>query len=321
MNNDLRSFPPAGSSAPSAQRCLSALKWILALIVFLTPAAPGFAAGALRASSFNATASAVPPAGAEGAASLAPNRLAPLGPGDQVNIQVYGQPDMTTTAYVADDGTVRVPLAGAVHVAGASSVQAAQFIAAKLKSGGYFVNPLVTVTLVNVRSERVSVLGEVGKPGTYPIDPSTTVFDLLAEAGGETPNAADVIYVRRHEPDGRLVNYPIDLRGLSGNPATANRVSGSTPSQRLEGGDELYVPQAQHFYIYGEVTMPNMYKLEPGMTVIQAIARAGGVTARGSSRRIEIKRLGSDGKYEVLRGHPDDLVQSDDVIRVKQSIF
>lgn len=239
--------------------------------------------------------------------------LAPLGPGDTVTIQVYGQPDMTTTAYVADDGTVRVPLAGAVHVAGLTAVQAAQAIQNALKSGGYFVNPLVTVNLVQARSSRVAVLGDVGKPGTYAIDPSTTVFDLLAQAGGATANASDVVYVRRHEADGRVQSFPVDLRGLSS--------GSSTPSIRLQAGDEIFVPEAQHFYIYGEVNTPNMYKLEPGMTVIQAIARAGGITPRGSRRRIEIKRLGKDGQYVVSRASPDELVQPDDVIRVKQSIF
>src|SRR5579871_852910 len=124
-------------------------------------------------------------------ASAAAERLVLLGPGDSVTISVFGQPDMTTTTYVANDGSVRVPLAGSVHVSGDTAVQAAQKIAQALKSGGYFVDPVVTVALVQTRNERVSVLGEVRQPGTYSIDPSTTVFDLLAQAGGETANGAD----------------------------------------------------------------------------------------------------------------------------------
>jgi polysaccharide biosynthesis/export protein len=64
-----------------------------------------------------------------------------------------------------------------------------------------------------------------------------------------------------------------------------------------------------------------MYRLEPGMTVVEAIARAGGVTARGSERRLEIKRTIKSGKTEKSSGKPDDLVQPDDIIRVKESIF
>jgi polysaccharide export outer membrane protein len=64
-----------------------------------------------------------------------------------------------------------------------------------------------------------------------------------------------------------------------------------------------------------------MYRLEPGMTVIQAVARAGGITVRGSDRRIEIKRPAKDGKYEIIHAKPDDVIAADDVIRVKESIF
>lgn len=263
--------------------------------------------------------------GPRGAAnSLGPdaNRLVPLGAGDSITIQVYGQPDMTSTVYVADDGTVRIPLAGAVSVSGETPVQAAQRIAQALKSGGYFVDPVVTVTLVQTRSQRVSVLGEVKMPGTYAIDPSTTVFDLLALAGGETPNGADVVYVRRHEADGHVTSYPVDLQSLggAGGPAALG-AENQAASRHLQGGDELFVPQAEHFYIYGEVTAPNSYKLEPGMTMIQAIARAGGITPRGSSRRIDVKRLGKDGRYTVTHASADELVQADDVIRVKESLF
>jgi polysaccharide export outer membrane protein len=81
------------------------------------------------------------------------------------------------------------------------------------------------------------------------------------------------------------------------------------------------VPHADQYYIYGEVKAPNMYRLEPKMTVIQAIAQAGGITPRGSDRRIEIKRPGKDGKYTIVHAKADDLVAPDDVIRVKESIF
>jgi polysaccharide export outer membrane protein len=248
------------------------------------------------------------------AAAADANRLAALGSGDSVALQVFGQPDMTTTLYVGDDGTIRVPLAGPVQVAGLNSVQAEQQVEKALKDGGYFVDPHVTLTLMQSRSERVAVLGDVNKPGSYPIDPTTTVFDLLAAAGGATPNAADVGYVRRHAADGHTDNYAVDLRGLPG------AVNG-LPDRRLEGGDELFVPDAQHVYVYGEVKTPNMYKWDPGMTVIQAIVLAGGITERGSERHIQIKRLGKNGRYTVLRAKANDLVKPDDVIRVKESIF
>jgi polysaccharide export outer membrane protein len=166
------------------------------------------------------------------------------------------------------------------------------------------------------------VLGEVHQPGTYAIDPGTTVFDLLALAGGETANGADVVYVRRHEANGHVTSYPVDLQSLGG--AGGRAVLGAdnqAASRHLQGGDELFVPQAEHFYIYGEVNAPNSYKLEPGMTMIEAVARAGGITPRGSSRRIEVKRLGKNGRYTMTHASADELVQADDVIRVKESLF
>ena len=240
-------------------------------------------------------------------------RLALLGPGDSVTVQVYGQPDMTSTVLVANDGTIHIPLAGAVQVAGVTPVDAADRVAKALRDGGYFVNPQVTLTLNNSRSERVSVLGEVNHPGSYAIDPSTSIIDLVAAAGGLTQNGADEGFVRRREPDGHVASYTVDLKG-----PTSSR---ELPSQRLESGDELYVPTAQRVYVYGEVTTPNSYKVEPGMTVMQAIVRAGGITPRGSEHRVEIKRMGKDGQYVITKAKLNDLVQPDDVIRVKESIF
>jgi polysaccharide export outer membrane protein len=83
----------------------------------------------------------------------------------------------------------------------------------------------------------------------------------------------------------------------------------------------VYVPRAEQFFILGEVQKPSMYKLEPNLTVLQAISVAGGVTPKGSDRRVEIKRAGKNGQQVVIKPKPNDLVQPDDVIRVKESIF
>jgi polysaccharide export outer membrane protein len=251
------------------------------------------------------------PGAAQNAAS---QRLVRLGPGDSVSIEVYGQPDMTSTVYVGDDGSISVPLVGKVQVAGLSPIEAAQKMEKALRDGGYFVDPHVNINVVQSRSQRVSVLGEVGTPGRYPIDPNTTVFDLLAQAGGITQFGADQGYVTRRDAQGNAVRYPVDLRQLPGK-------TGRTQSFTLQGGDELFVPHYDQFYIYGEVTTPNMYQLQPGMTVIQAIARAGGITPRGSEHRVQIKRTKSDGTFTIVRAKPNDLVQPNDVVYVKESIF
>jgi len=255
-----------------------------------------------------------PPSPATTAAVPEDRRLVELGPGDQVSLEVYGQPDMNSTLYVGNDGTISVPLAGAVQVSGVTPVVAAKRVENALIHGKFLVAPHVTIALLVGKSQRVSVLGEVRTPGRYTIEPNTSIFDLLAQAGGTTPEGADVVYVLRTDADGKVNRFEIDLKALGD-----RRASGS--AQKLESGDEIMVPRAEQFYIYGEVTSPNKYRIEHGMTVVEAIARAGGVTPRGSERRVEIKRLGKDGNYIMRHAKASDLVEPNDVIRVKESIF
>lgn len=260
--------------------------------------------------------SAVPdvPAPADVVAGTDP--LSPLGPGDSVTLHVFGQPDMDGVLVVADDGAIRAPLIGAVQVKGLSTQEAAKGIEKLLKDGGYFVNPHVTLTMTQSLSQRVSVLGEVRTPGRYAVDAKTSIVDLLAQAGGETEVASDTVYILRTDSSGKVKRYPVSLRGLTNGGAT------SAPPQRLLGGDLVYVPKAEQFYILGEVQRPGMYKIEDQLTVIKAVSLAGGVTVKGSTRRIEVKHAGKNGSEPVTtKAGPNDLVQPDDVIRVKESIF
>ncbi len=240
--------------------------------------------------------------------------LVTLGPGDSVNFQVFGQPDMTTTVNVSDDGTVRVPLVGSVQVNGASPAEASQRIEKALRDGKFLNDPHVTLTVLLSRSQRVSVSGQVAKPGLYPIETNTTIVDLLAMAGGELETGSEQIYVLRADASGVVQRYPINLRGL-------DDVKKAIPTQALHGGDSIFVPKAETFYIYGEVTQPNKYRIEPDMTVVEAISRAGGITPRGSEHRIDIKRRGPNGTYVNIHAKLSELVQPDDVIHVKESIF
>ncbi len=240
--------------------------------------------------------------------------LVQLGPGDVVAIQVYGQPDMSGTLYVSDDGTVPVALVGPVAVGGLSPADAASRIEAALRDAKILNEPHVTLTVTTSRSQRVSVLGEVAKPGRYPVESNATVLDVLAEAGGVTEAGGDTVYVLRPGADGQVARMPVNLKNFSDGATT-------TQAPLLRGGDSVFVPHAPQFYIYGEVTAPGKFKLETGMTVIEAIARAGGITVRGSQRRIDIKRRRADGTYETSGARLSDLVRPDDVIRVKESIF
>jgi len=243
--------------------------------------------------------------------------LLQLGPGDQVKMDVFGRPEMASTMYVGDDGTIRVPLAGPVEVSGLSPAQAGQKVEEALKKGQFLVDPHVTFTVVVSRSQRVSVLGEVHAPGRYPIDSNTTVLDLLAQAGGATEKGSSTVYILRPDAAGALQRISVELGG------GLDSQDGSVPAafQTLRSGDSLYVPPAGQFYMAGEVHTTGVMKLDSGMTVLQAIARAGGVTERGSARRVSIKRKTAKGDYTVISAKPEDKIQPDDVITVKERLF
>jgi polysaccharide export outer membrane protein len=246
-------------------------------------------------------------------AELGKTPIMQLGPGDSITIQVYGQPDMGSTLYVGDDGVISVPLAGKVQVAGLSPAQASSRIENALKTGKILVDPHVSITVATSRSQRVSVLGQVNTPGRIPIDSTTTIFDLLAQAGGVSATGSDVIYIIRHDKDGRETRLPVDLRTLAN--------GGTMPDVVLKGGDSVFVPKAEQFSIAGEVSTPGRYRIEGNMTVVEAIARAGGITQRGSARRVEIKRKGPNGAYTSFKAKSGEPIQPDDIIQVKESIF
>jgi polysaccharide export outer membrane protein len=239
--------------------------------------------------------------------------LSQLGPGDSVSIQIFGEAEVANV-YVGDDGTISVPLVGNIPVAGMTPVEAAARVAKALKDGGFYLDPNVTIRVTQQSSQLVSVLGEVQNIGRYPITPRTTIIELLTEAGGVKVTASDTGYLLRTDEDGHTRRYSVKLSGLTD-------VSDTLPTPLLRGGDSLIVPHAENYFVQGEVATPGTFPMEPGLTVIQAIAHAGGINERGSERRIEIRRLGKDGQYKVFHVKPGDPVQAGDMIRVKESIF
>jgi polysaccharide export outer membrane protein len=251
-----------------------------------------------------------------GPAAPSDGPLLQLGRGDQVKMEFFGRTEMDTTTYVADDGSVSVPLAGAVVVAGLSPAEAAKKVETALRDGQYLVDPHVTFTVIQSRSQRVSVEGEVRTPGRYPIESNTTVLDLLAEAGGFTEKSADIIYIIRQDANGNVQRYPVNLKSV---------IDAKDPDpsmmQTLRSGDKVVLPSADQISIAGEVHAPGRYRLEAGMTVLEAIAHAGGVTERGSTSRVDIKRRSPSGKYITISGKPGVLLEREDVITVKERIF
>lgn len=240
--------------------------------------------------------------------------LEDIGPGDMVRVSVFRNPDLTTETRVADDGTIMFPLVGEVEVRGLTPQQVAKRIADKLRNGKFVVNPEVTVAVQQVNSRQVSVLGNVQKPGRYPLDAvNSRLTDLLAAAGGvATPGSDLVTIVSLNE--GKSEKRDVDLSQMFRQGDLAANVS-------LKAGDTVYVHRAPVVYVYGEVQKAGAYRLEPHMTVMQAIAMGGGLTPRGSDRGLKIHRRSGDGQVQKIEARLTDPVQTDDVIYVRESFF
>jgi polysaccharide export outer membrane protein len=225
-----------------------------------------------------------------------------LGVGDALRVTVFQQPDLTTEARVTERGTITMPLVGEVKVAGLTSTEAGRQIATELKSGKFLRNPQVSVAVTTVRSRQVNVLGMVARPGRYPLDDtSSQLADVIAAAGGIAAGGADFVTLVR---EGKSQKMPVIAKGVY-----------------LKNGDTIHVDRAPVFYIYGEVTRAGAYRLEPNMTVMQAIAAGGGITPRGSDRRLKLRRPDAKGKLVETDTTLQETVKADDVIYVKESIF
>jgi polysaccharide biosynthesis/export protein len=233
-----------------------------------------------------------------------------LGVGDLVRVNVFGYPDMTADVRVDEVGSIRYALVGSLAVVGRSTREVETNLALRLTEGGFIRNPQVSVLVTEYRSQKVGVMGQVARPGQYPLTQLTRVLDVLAEAGGVVAGAAaDRATLLR--ADGSKIE--IDLFALfDGNPEHNAAVS---------AGDTVYVPRAAQFYIYGEVQRPGTYRLERRMTVSQAISAGGGLTPRGTERRTEIKRRLADGDETVVAVRGSDFLEPDDVLLVKESLF
>ena len=237
----------------------------------------------------------------------------PLGPGDVVKISVYGSPDMTTEARISDSGNITFPLIGQVNVGGMAPGDAEKKIARALESGNFVKKPQVNLLVTIIQSQQVSVLGQVNRPGRYPLEAKRTLTDLLAAAGGVSQDGGDIVTLVRKR-NGKTTREEIDLINMMKNGDTSKNVE-------LAAGDVLYVERAPRFYIYGEVQRPGAVRLERQMTVMQALSAGGGLSLRGTERGLVIKRRDAQGNEQVVPVKKTDFVQADDVVYVKESWF
>jgi polysaccharide export outer membrane protein len=237
-----------------------------------------------------------------------------LGDGDSVRVTVFQNPDLTTEARISERGSISFPLIGEVQIAGLTPEGAAARIADRLVRGKFVINPQVSLSVQQVRSRQVSVLGEVGKPGRYALDDvSNSLTDVLARAGGVNGEGDNVVVVVRNQ-NGKETRTAIDVPEMY-------RTGDMSHNMRLENGDVVYVKRAPQFYLYGEVQHAGAYRLQPQMTVMQAISVGGGLTPRGTLRGLQVQRRTPDGQVRTAGVHQTDVVQADDVILVRERLF
>lgn len=236
-----------------------------------------------------------------------------LGSGDIVHITVYDHPELTTDTRVDEQGKIGFPLIGGVSVAGKTAAAAQALIASTLEKGDFLKKPQVNLIVTEYRSKQVSVLGLVNKPGKYPLDSASTVSDLLALAGGVAEDGADEV-VLIHNQDGKSQKFKISTKSLF--------QDGQVDlNHQVTGGDVIFVPRAEVFYIYGEVQKPGAYRLTGNLNVMQAVSLGGGITPRGTQRGIQIRRNDKDGNPVRIHAALTDRVRENDVVYVKESLF
>jgi polysaccharide export outer membrane protein len=237
-----------------------------------------------------------------------------LNPGDIVKITVFKNPDLSTDARVSETGSIGFPLIGSVPVAGLTLTGAERKISQMLKDGGFVLNPQVNVLLTLSVGNQVAVLGDVNKPGRYPIEGAGGhVSGMLASAGGISATGADMVVVTGTR-GGKPFRREIDVVKMSQSASAAD-------DPELAGGDTLFVNRAPQFYIYGQVQRPGGYRVEKGMTVRQAIATGGGITGKGTTRGVVLHRRDAAGNVKESKVNLDTDVQDQDVLDVRESMF
>ena len=286
---------------------MTATKDVGLALVLLAMAAPGVAL-AQQARTVPAPALATPavvPQGARPGADAAAVRKEEyiIGPEDVVEVEVVGQPDRTR-ARVYTDGTIQVNLAGQIAAAGKTPRQLGADIAAALKAGGFYANPVVNVEVVGFSSRYVTVLGAVGSPGLVPINRPYRLSEILARVGGVREGAADYLIVRPETgPEKRYLVEKL-----------ASGTSDEDPM--VSPGDKIFSPQAEVFYITGQVKSPGTYPIKTDLTIAQAIARGGGLTDSGTDKHVKVTRGG-----KVVKLDPNAKVMPGDVLDIAERLF
>jgi polysaccharide export outer membrane protein len=243
-----------------------------------------------------------------------------LGPQDQLKITVFDEPDLSNIYRIDSDGYITFPMLNRVAASGLTPSELQDRIRTMLLSG-YIRNPQVRVEIEGYKSQSVIVGGEVRAPGKIPMTGTMSIIEALAAAGSPTSSASSEVTVSRqkkgtngvvtHENDVEIIR--VNLKDI--------QLGRAGRDIQLQDGDIINVPKAQTLFLTGMVRNPGAIVYEPGMTVQQAIAVAGGLTDRGSERRIKADRLMPDGKVVEVSLRLEDKVQPNDTIKIPAKIF
>ena len=238
-----------------------------------------------------------------------------VGAEDVLKITIYDHPELTTTERVSGEGIITLPLIGEIKVAGLTTDQMAKKIAARL-ADGFIVDPNVSVFVVEFRSKKTIIMGQVNKPGVYMLSGNTTFLELLSLAGGLTQDAGSKATIKRKFPAGPKEEgvITIDLKKLIEEGDTSLDLP-------LMDGDSVFIAKAGVFYLTGEIKNPAAYKYEEGLTLIKAVTMAGGFTDKASTGRIRIIRKVDKKEKVIQNAEMDEPVFPDDIIIVPESFF
>lgn len=237
-----------------------------------------------------------------------------LGPEDVLEIQVWDNDDLNRTIEISQGGDFTFPLIGRVHASGLSVYELENLIEKKL-GNGYLIAPQITIAVTECRSQKVFVLGEVNRPGTYSLKGDIHVLELISQAGGFTDKAGRIITIVRPKP----------LSQGKENEVITLHLDKFHADDRLDAffvitGDSIYVNPVPRIFVTGAVIKPGAFQWERGLTVRRAISLAGGPTEKASPRRVIIVRVKS-GVEKEFRSSMDELVMPDDIIKVPGRYF
>jgi|SRR5277367_27597 len=221
---------------------------------------------------------------------LLANSNVKLGPGDLIEITVFGVPDLSTKMRISGSGDIYLPLVDYVHVSDLTTDEAQDLIQKRLEDGGFVRGPHVSIFVDESASQAITMAGEVNHPGPYPVIGDRRLFDMISAAGGLSDKAGrSVLIERRGDP-----NNKIQLQ-LSSNLAedTQNNVD-------VYPGDTIIVSRAGIIYVVGDVNHPSGFLIEDSnLSVLKALALAGGNTKTSALTKTRILRQTPNGIQEI----------------------